>query len=404
MSPRGESESDLPLAVLMLSPQFRPLVGGYERAAERLSVALAEAGLRVVVISERRDCAWPPVECIDGYVVRRLPCLYRPRLHVITSLLSFAGFLLRHGRGFDVWHVHQYGLHAGLAVALSKVLRRPVVLKLTSSRQTGIRLALGEGTAGRILGFLHRRVTACVATSAETREEAVNFGIPSQRVRVVPNGVDGRQFRPASSEQRAVARRELKLGCDCLVLYVGRLSAEKSPLGLLDAWGAISPQARSGAWLGLVGDGPDREAVRDKVKALNLGDTVYLAGNRSDVATWYQAADIFVIASDNEGLSNSMIEALASGVPVVSTSVSGSSILRELPVSGLVVDVGSVEQLSRAMTLLLLDGAMRTQLGENARRRFESAFSLASVANEMIALYEALLDRNVGAVNPSCAG
>ena len=137
------SRDDESLRVLMISPQFRPLVGGYERAAERLSAALAEVGLRVVVIAERRDRAWPAMECIDGYEVRRLSCSYRRHRHAVTSLLSFAGFLLRHGREFDVWHVHQYGFHAALAVALGKVLRRPVVLKLTSSGAMGIESAMG---------------------------------------------------------------------------------------------------------------------------------------------------------------------------------------------------------------------------------------------------------------------
>ena len=96
------SRDDEAVRVLMISPQFRPLVGGYERAAERLSMALAEAGMRVVVIAERRDHAWPAVECIDGYEVRRLSCWYRRKLHTITSLLSFAGFLLRHRVGIEV--------------------------------------------------------------------------------------------------------------------------------------------------------------------------------------------------------------------------------------------------------------------------------------------------------------
>ena len=86
------------MRVLMISPEFRPIVGGYERAAERLSTALVEAGIRVVVIAERRDRAWPAIEAINGYEIRRLPCSYRRHLHTITSLLSFAGFLLRHGR------------------------------------------------------------------------------------------------------------------------------------------------------------------------------------------------------------------------------------------------------------------------------------------------------------------
>src|SRR5262245_39695437 len=142
------SREDESFSVLMISPQFHPLVGGYERAAERLSAALADAGMRVVVITERRDPAWPAVEHTDGYEVRRLSCSYRRHRHVITSLISFAGFLLRQGREFDVWHLHQYGFHAALAVVLGKLLRRPVLLKLPSSNAMGIERAMGAGIVG----------------------------------------------------------------------------------------------------------------------------------------------------------------------------------------------------------------------------------------------------------------
>ena len=272
------------MRVLMISPQFRPLVGGYELAAERLSAALAEAGLSVVILAERRDPAWPAVECSDGYEVRRLPCRYRRNLHTISSLLSFAGFLLRHGRKFDVWHVHQYGFHAALAVALGKALRRPVMLKLTNSGAMGIAMTLSRGGVERILGFFHRRVTACLAVTEETRAEAIRFGIPAGRIHVMPNGVDGRQFHPASPEERIAARRALGLDCETLVLYVGRLAPEKNPLGLLDAWVPdFGTAARKGALLALVGDGPDREQVTARARAAVLANVVHLAGHCSDV-------------------------------------------------------------------------------------------------------------------------
>jgi len=384
-----------PTRVLMISPQFRPIVGGYERAAERLSAALADAGLQVVVITERRESAWPAVELTDGYEVRRLSCLYRRHLHAFTSLFSFAGFLLRHGHTFDVWHVHQYGLHAALAIVLGKVLHCPVVLKLTSTASMGIRSALGGGIKGRILGFIHRRVSACIAVSEEAREEAIRFGISPERIHLVPNGVDGRQFHPASSEERAAARSALGLDCERLVLYVGRLSAEKNPLALLAAWAAVDTKAREGALLALVGDGPDRDQVHAITHMRNLAGNVVLAGNRSDVANWYRAADVFVISSHLEGLSNTMIEALASGLPVISTRVSGSSLLVESPNAGLVVDVGNIEMLAREMERLLQDGSMRTLLGKNARLRFESLFSLEILSKKMISLYESLLVWNV---------
>jgi len=180
------------------------------------------------------------------------------------------------------------------------------------------------------------------------------------------------------------------------VLCVGRLSPEKNPLGLLNAWSAISPQARSGAWLAMVGDGPDGEAVRGKTESLNLKDSVYFAGNQSEVVRWYRAADVYVTPSHFEGLSNTMLEALACGLPVVSTKVSGSEAVTEPPSCGLVVDVANVQQLADAITSLLQDGVLRTHLAENARRRFESTFSLARVAKETSALYQELLDRNAG--------
>lgn len=382
------------MRVLMISPQFRPLVGGYELAAQRLSGALAAAGMSVVVIAERRERAWPAVERIDGHEVRRLSCWHRPNFHTITSLLSFAGYLLWHGREFDVWHVHQYGVHAALAVALGKVLRRPVVLKLTSSGAMGIQLTLGGGIIGRILGFFHRRVSACLAPTEETRAEAVSFGIPAPRIHLMPNGVDGRQFHPATVEERVAARRALALDCTVLVLFVGRLSPEKNVLGLLDAWAAVEANARESALLALVGDGPDRAQVYARAQALDLVGRVHLAGQRSDVGTWYRAADIYVISSINEGLANTMIEALASGLPVISTRVSGSSILVGTPTAGLEVDVGNIADLARAMEALLKDESGRVRLGANARLVFESHFSLETLASKMILLYQALVGQS----------
>lgn len=382
------------MQVLMISPQFRPLVGGYELAAERLSGALAAAGVKVVIIAERRDPAWSALERIDGYEVRRLSCWYRRSFHTITSLLSFAGFLLRHGREFDIWHVHQFGVHAALAVAMGKLLHRPVVLKLTNSGPMGIAMTLRGGIVGRVLKFLHRRVSACLALTEETRAEAISFGIPAERVHLIPNGVDGREFRPASQEERNAARRALALDCRNVVLCVGRLSPEKNPIGLLEAWVAIDSKAREGALLALVGDGPDRAPVYARAQAPEIARTVHMAGQRSDVATWYRAADLCVIPSVNEGLSNAMIEALASGLPVISTRVSGSSILLEVPVTGLVVDVGNRAELAAALQALLKDASKRLRLGENARRKFEIHFSLETLARKMIVLYEAL--RNQG--------
>jgi glycosyltransferase involved in cell wall biosynthesis len=351
---------------------------------------LVEAGLSVVIIAERRDHAWPAVEWIDGYEVRRLSCWYRRHFHVITSVLSFASFLIRRGREFDIWHVHNYGFHAALAVALGKVLRRPVVCKLTNSGPMGI-AKMGSGVSGYILEFFHRRVSACIAITKETRKEAICFGIPPQRIHLIPNGVDGRQFHPSSVEERSAARRALGLDCERLVLYVGRLSAEKNPLGLLDAWAALDPNVRAGSVLALVGDGPEGDKVNERIHALNLKESVHLAGSRDDVATWYRAADLYVNSSRNEGLSNTMIEALASGLPVVATRVSGVKEHLDETGAGVVVPIGDTSRLSSAIQMLLENGGQRMNLRDRGRCVFERRFSLDLVASQVHRVYESLL-------------
>jgi glycosyltransferase involved in cell wall biosynthesis len=143
-----------------------------------------------------------------------------------------------------------------------------------------------------------------------------------------------------------------------------------------------------------VGDGPEWDQVHARAQTPNLMGSVHLAGQRSDVANWYRAADLYVISSHTEGLSISMIEALASGLPVISTRVSGSSILVEFPAAGLVVDVGNIKELAAAIEALLTDESIRMQLSENARPLFESRFSLDTFSKKIILLYKSLLDGN----------
>jgi glycosyltransferase involved in cell wall biosynthesis len=381
------------LRVLMISPQFRPLVGGYERAAERLSKAMAAEGVHVVVVTERREREWPAHEPVDGYTIRRLWCVFRPQVHGLTSLASLAWFLLTEGRRFDIWHVHQYGAHAALSVAAGRLFRRPVILKLTSSAAMGIGVTLEKGFAGRLLARLHRQVDACIAGSEETRNEALKFGMPAHRVHLIAGGVDGKQFLPVSQSDRMVARKNVGLDCERLVLFVGRLSAEKNAAGLIEAWSRIDPATRKGSVLAIVGDGPEREHIREL--GAREADDVFLAGPRNDVEMWYRAADVYVIPSEFEGLSNTMIEAMATGLPVVSTAVSGSSILVEPPASGLVVAIGDVQGLADAIASLLDNQDERIALGLNARSRFDTNFSLAKQTEKMISLYEQLSGRKV---------
>ena len=382
------------LNILMISPQYRPLVGGYERAAERLSICLAGKGHSITVVTERRNSSWPAHENFDGVEIKRLWCFYKPRLHTLTTLLSIAAFLLRHGRNFHIWHLHQYGPQAVVVIALSKLLRRRVVLKLTSSGQGGIGNAVRSLAFPKIAAYLLRKVDSVAALTRETLDEALKFGMHPSRVVVLGNGVDLHLYRPRGDAERKRLRDKLGIRADGLILFVGRLSAEKNPDGLLRAWELALAKLPPGWKLALVGDGPMSGEVAAQVAAKRLSSSVIPAGHQNNVDLWMGAADVHVLPSHHEGLSNTMLEAMATGLPIVSTRVSGSKEMLEETGAGFVVGLGREDDLANALVRLACDEALRERMGSAGRRVIENAFSLDYVASRYEQAYRDLIEGN----------
>lgn len=377
--------------VLMVSPQFRPLVGGYERAAEQLSIGLASRGHKVMVLAERRFPSWPRLERDEGVEIRRWRCWYRPKLHIATSLIGLLWNLLRFGRRFDVWHIHQYGSHAALAIALGRLLRRPTVLKLTSSSYGGISEALRTGRLARVMTSLHRQASAIAAPSRETAKEAVSFGICQRRVRVIGNGVDLLSFSLPTDDEVRRTRRKLGLDAVRVAISIGRLAPEKQLDCLLAAWAHAHPRLGEPWVLVVAGDGPELTRLQATVASLGLKDGVRFVGHTEQVRDWLCAADIFVQSSSNEGLSNTMLEALATGLPVVCTDVSGTEECVREPDTGLVVPIGDAARLADAIVELANDDARRAQMSQRAVALVQEWYSIDHVCALCEVLYRSLI-------------
>lgn len=373
----------------MISPQFRPIVGGYERACERLSVALNDSGYNVAVFSEQRDKTWSPVDEISGVKIQRWWCIYKPRIHMITSLIGLVILLIRYGRDFHVWHVHQYGAHATLAVIMGKILRRPVILKLTSTGAQGLSATLSNAPLSTLQRWAHKRVAACVAVSKESTTEAIAFGIPLHRVVTITNGIDIKQFCCKTTKERFEIK--IKLGLDPLkkiCIYIGRLSMEKNPLCIIEAWYSIKSHL-SEAWsLIFIGDGPLRVDLQNKIRDLKLTHDVHTIGETPSVSQWLAAADLFVLPSLNEGMANTLLEAMACGLPSIVTDVSGVDQLVRQPQTGLVVPINDTEALASALLTLHSDHEQRKKMGSRARKHMVANFSMDQISMHYQHLYE----------------
>lgn len=239
-------------------------------------------------------------------------------------------------------------------------------------------------------------VTTYIALSRQIEDYLCSrVGIDRRKIARIPNGVDTRRFRPAPD--RASLKTALFPMFDADTRIIGtvcRLDPVKDPLNLLNAYACLleaSPKLRERTGLVVVGDGPMRGAVEQELDRLAIRDRSLIAGSREDVPALLQAMDVFVMPSLAEGISNTILEAMATGLPVLATDVGGN---RELIVDG---ETGTVVPSSdpRALALALVDyvqdEAMAEGHGRAGRERVEDEFSLDTMVDRYVAVYDSLL-------------
>lgn len=202
---------------------------------------------------------------------------------------------------------------------------------------------------------------------------------PAERVHYLANGVDIAHFHgPAAREPRA----------DVIIGHVGRFRPEKNQQGLIRAF-AQSELLRTRARLLFVGDGPELEAAQALAAELGVAERVRFAGVHRDPAPLYREMDVFALSSTTEQMPLSVLEAMATGLPVVSTRVGDVADMISEPNRALVVPLGSDEALGRALGELVADPEQRRTLGAANRAHVEHTFPLDASLAKRIDLYMA---------------
>jgi sugar transferase (PEP-CTERM/EpsH1 system associated) len=212
---------------------------------------------------------------------------------------------------------------------------------------------------------------------------ARDVGVPRTRLRTIRNGVDLERFDP---HHRESVRRDLGIEDDVVVFgTVGRLVPVKDHATLLRAF-AEAVRGYPRTMLVVAGDGPLREALQRQAGDLGVADRVRFLGHRADVERILAAFDVFVLSSVSEGMSNTILEAMATELPVIATAVGGADELVVEGETGMLIPAGDPERLAGAMASLASNGARRRSMGGAARQRARRDFSLS----RMIAEYEQL--------------
>lgn len=229
------------------------------------------------------------------------------------------------------------------------------------------------------------RTARLIGNSQSVAEFYRGIGFPADRIAVIPNGID---LPKLGMESRENIRRGLGIGSETRVItYIGRLAAQKRVKDLLWAFELIREMKQQDVVFLVAGDGPLRERLERFAASLHMGSAIRFLGHRSDSAQLLSASDLFWLASDFEGLSNSLMEAMAAGLPVVASDIPPN---RELVVhaeTGYLVPVGDSIAFSQFANRILLDADHARQLGTAGRERIRTEFSIERMVDGYARLY-----------------
>lgn len=375
----GAQEVVRTLAVYLAESDCSPVVCTLKDGALRQEIE--EAGVPVVILPARRHSVLAfPWFVKDMLVLRKAlgEAITTHRSEILqTHLLRSLDFLvlsLRWKTGVRkvFWTIHNYNF----------TLRREHLARykwLLGPKRLAYRLLYRLG-AYWVDGF--------IAVSDEVRTSILeNIGPVDNKITTIANGVDVPRYQQPV-DKRAI-RRQLGLAGDArLLIMVGTFKEQKGHCYLVQSASSLLPNFPELHIL-LVGDGELRDRLELQVEALGLSERIHFLGNRSDVPELLAASDCFVLPSLWEGLPMALIEAMACGLPIVATEVSGSKQVMVSGETGLLVPPGDALQLTEALTRLLSDPAQAREMGTAARRRVETEFSARKQADEHVALFNA---------------
>lgn len=378
---------DRPLRVAMFSDYYPPHVGGgVEKVVKELAHGLTERDVEMDVFTFR-TAGGSSFENAGNLRIHRYRAFDLTRTLKLQSAISPQMLkrtfqTLKHDPP-DVLHAHNTFFFSSLVAAgLAKWLKRPLVTTLHLGELDALpvpqRLPVMayERSLGRAIVAASQHL---IAVSQAVADYAVSHGAAPNKITVQPNAVDSDAFQPATQRHKGPPR----------IAFVGRLIQNKGPQYLVEAVPELA-RAVPGVEVWFIGDGPMRASLEARTRALDVEESVQFFGTREDVDQLLQAVDIFARPSLMEGLPLTVLEAMATGLPVVATPVGGTPEVVKDGTNGLLVPPSDVDALAQALIRLATNPGLRQQLGVQGRQYVEQDHGWQRIVEDTISLYNEL--------------
>ena len=385
-------------SILLVAGAYYPEISAAGLQCQAVAAALrGRARVSVLVTAVNQDL--PSTEVVDGIPVTRVGIDVRSGASKVSASIRMIARLARILPGVDVVHMHGFSQKNVPVAVMAQLLGKPVVLTLHTSGQDEPQVAAGRGA---ISNWAFRSVRMLLPVSPNLVQRCEDAGIPAEKVRLTPNGIDTNRFRPATAVERSALRRDLGWSDEMPVIaFVGFFSRDKRPDLLFRAWRRLADQglrsklvfigAKASAYFEV--DEAIAHEIRERAGAMGRTHEVVFVEPTHAVERYYRASDVFVLSSVREANPVSLLEAMACGLPCVVSRIDGATdVMIEDGVNGRLVDRDDEQGLAKALGTVLNNPDEASRLGQQARETVMNRYDIQQTAERWLDAYRAVLE------------
>lgn len=383
------------LSVCMLITDIDYPGAGIQMQSNRLLKELHKCGVGTYVCA-RNYHHRSRKEQRDGVVIRRSPVVSRSTftLNSISYILDSLSWLILNRKKYDVIHCQQMFGPAMVGLLAKKILRKPVLVRVTTTGNLGEVRHVQKMPLARLRLRQLRNVDCWIALTEEMKREICTLGISPEKIVIIHNSTTLPALTASAPNVRERSRTQLGLKYSKIAVFTGRLSKEKGLDSLLYAWRLVVDKVPE-AHLLLLGEGGEFRNVEAELRhlrdELNLERVVHFLGYKANVVDYLLCSDVFVLPSYVEGMSNSLVEAMGAGVAIVATDIPANRELIENGSNGILVPPGDAASLGAAMISVFQSPGLCQMLGDSAREKAKLSLDLKITTQKYLTVYHKLL-------------
>jgi len=380
------------MKILMIIDRYIPIWGGAENQLKQLIPHLRHLDCDIKILTRRWHQDMKKLEIIDATPVYRLGIPGTNIFSTISYVLGLFIYSIRNRKGIDVIHSHGAAALGAVGTVIGSVIGKRNITKIASSTKIP---KLQKSLFGKLVLSFFKKSSAIICMTDEILDELKAINVATAKIKRISNAVDVNRFKPGNQETRSTFRKERGWDEETpIILFSSRLIIGKGLDILVKAWPDVI-KSFPDAKLIILGSGTNQidsveEEIKEQISSNNI-ENIHFEGDVTNPEVYLGISDIFVFPSRHEGISNALLEAMASGLCCIASAIGGNQTVMEDGKDGILFKMDNPESLSNAIIKQLHNPEERLRLGKNARNKVAGKYSFETISNNLLIYYKELI-------------